>query len=299
MGTTRIKVIDLSSSKGEIKTARKHAEKLSELENLKKGDKKTKNTLAVEPEAVTTELNAEQTSPVENPQEIEKTSGPKPKVNKKNTHPRGKKYLNAKDIVQDKNYSIAEALELLEKTSYAKFDPTVEIHLTVSDKNLKGSVKFPHLESKQKENKYLIFSDQKIETKKSVIWGSEKTIGEIENSDLKPGRDFDVVLTTPKFMPTLAKVAKILGPKGLMPNPKNGTITENIEKFLEGGTGFSEYKFKTDPSGPVLHTPLGKLSQKKEDLKANLDALISVIGASKIKSATLSSTMSPGIKVQI
>lgn len=300
MGTTRVKVFDLSGSEQEPKTTKKHARhtEISQPTNkVKNTDASLESEKAPEEEGQT---NSDQ--PIE--EAVKELSKPyktkqKPKAStSKSTHHQGTNYQNAKKLVEDKNYSISEALDLLTKTSYTKFDPTVEIHLNVADKNIKGSVSFPFLKTKQKEIKYLIFSDKKIESPKIVIWANEKTVSDIEDGKLKAGRDFDSVITTPKFMPQLAKIAKILGPKGLMPSPKNGTITEDIEKIL-GSKVSTDYKFKTDPTGPALHTPVGKLSQKKDELEANMQALIMAIGPSKIKSATLTSTMSPSIKLAI
>src|SRR3989344_1594901 len=113
----------------------------------------------------------------------------------------------------------------------------------------------------------------------------------------KPGRDFEAVISTPQFMPKIAKIAKILGPLGLMPNPKNKTVTDDISQALnKKDEGFT---FKCEQQTPIIHTKLGKLSNKQEELEENLKALILAIGPGKIKNATLTSTMSPGIKLDI
>lgn len=298
MGTTRIKVIDLSSNEKEIKTSRKHAEKLAGLEKLKREDKPkikvTEETITPTPSGAE---EPEQTTKTENK---EKTKTPKPKVSvaKKNLeHHRGKKYQQAKQLIENRLYAKEEAFSLLPKTSITKFDPTVEIHLNVTDKNIKGSLTFPHLKTQEKEKKYLIFSDKKIETKKQVVWANNKTIAEIDKGILKPGKDFDTVISTPKYMPELTKIAKILGPKGLMPNPKNGTITENIDKILDGAGNNNLYYYKCDPTAPIIHTKIGKLSQKETELQENLKVLTNAIGPSKIKNATLTTSMGPGIRI--
>ncbi len=300
MGTTRIKVIDLSSSEKEIKTSRKHAEKLSGLEKLKKEvrPKVKASEEVMSPNPLDAELLKSEVS-VENK---EKTKTQKTKTSSSNkdlAHHRGKKYLQAKQLIENRLYTKDEAFKLLPKTSTTKFDPTVEIHLNVTDKNIKGNLTFPYLKSQQKERKYLIFSDKKSETKKQVIWANEKTVADIEKGILKPGKDFDTVVSTPKFMPTLAKVAKILGPKGLMPNPKNGTITEDIDKVLEGAKNNNLYAYKCDPTAPIIHTKIGKLSQKETELSENLKVLVIAIGPSKIINATLTTSMGPGIRLNI
>ena len=307
MGTTRIKVIDLSSQEKEIKTSRKHAEKLTGVAKLKEGKKPI--TKGTEKKHEITEESTSVPSVIPEPSTEPETTKPtvpsKPSKPSQSTH--GKRYLAAKKLVDaGKLYPIGDAFDLLSKTSLTKFDPTIEVHFNVADKNLKGKVKLPHSIGQKKEKRYLLFTDQTSaltagmpETKnQKLIIGNEKTIGEIESGKLKPFRDFDVVITTPQFMPSLAKIAKILGPKGLMPNPKNGTIVEDVEKALSGNSQ-DLYEYRTDPTAPIIHTKIGKLSSKQTDLEENLKALIFAIGPTKIKKATLKSTMSPGIKLDL
>jgi large subunit ribosomal protein L1 len=299
MGTTRIKVIDLSSDEKEVKTSRKHAEKLAS--SAKKEAPKPDASQKTEQE--TEKAPVEET--IAQNQELAKPTQPKAPKKKAATakashRHQGKKYKEAVKLV-DKNtaYPPKEAVALLHKVSLTKFDPTVELHLNVVDKNIKGKVNFPHaIQAAKKERRHLVFSEKKIADVKNVIWADESTIGEIESGKLKPGRNFDVVITTPKFMPHLAKVAKILGPRGMMPNPKNGTITDDPTKILSGETD-SAYEYRTDPTAPVLHTKIGKLSYKDEALVENLKALVLSVGPAKIKKATLSSSMSPSITIDI
>ena len=321
MGTTRIKVIDLSSAEKEIKTSRKHAEKLTGAAKLKK-EKKPKKEVSRGPigregqeekkglegkEERTIQAATEETSapsqpttpsqpPVPSESSVKSAAGEKPQ----SLHHKGHKYLAAKQQIENgKRYGAKEAIALLSQTSTTKFDPTVEIHLNVVDKNVKGSVNLPHpFTVKTKEKRYLVFSEKKQEVGgKKIIWGDEKTIGDIESQILKPGRNFDAVISTPKFMPALAKIAKILGPAGVMPNPKNKTVTEDIAQVLK--TKDEGFIFKCEQQAPIIHTKLGKLSAKSEDLEENLKALIFAIGPGKIKKATLNSTMGPGIKLDI
>ena len=326
MGTTRIKVIDLSGEQKEIKTSRKHAEKLTGAAKFKE-TKKPKAKVGEKPEEKTVTESTENklksteltSSPVSAPLEssepsvIKKPSAQpasvKSVVARKSKHLRhtGKKYLVATALI-DKNkiYPAAEAIDLLYKTSITRFDPTVEIHFNVTDKNVRGSVNFPHAVAVKKERKILVFSDppagkadkQSSISDKHIIWGNENTIADIESGKVKPNRDFDIVLAQPKFMPALAKIAKILGPAGLMPNPKNNTVVENVLSALEE-TASATFEYKKDPSAPIVHTKLGKLSYKPEQLTENLKALVTSIGPAKIKKATLTSTMSPPIKTDI
>ncbi len=305
MGTTRIKVIDLSSSQQEIKTSRKHAEKLAGVPKLEKEEKEKKQqekhaeSTQPQDQAVDAAENQAEETVTQNAEPVAETPKKAASVTpkKKATSHRGSNYEKAKKLVEDKLYNVQEALDLLPKTSFTKFDPTVEIHLGVSEKSVKGSVNFPYLEVKKQEKKYLVFADTKPQSEaKNIIFATEKTIEDLESGKLKPSRDFDVVVASPKFMPALAKVAKILGPRGLMPNPKNGTVTENFDKFVEDSKTAST-QFKSDPSSPVVHIKIGKLSQKPDELSKNMKALVLAIGSSKIKKATITTTMGPAIKI--
>ncbi|OGE24959.1 hypothetical protein A3C26_00445 [Candidatus Daviesbacteria bacterium RIFCSPHIGHO2_02_FULL_39_12] len=124
--------------------------------------------------------------------------------------------------------------------------------------------------------------------------GDESVIESINKGKV----DFDLVITTPEWMPKLAKVAKNLGPRGLMPNPKNGTITDALKKTVESfQAGKTEYK--TESKAAVIHIGLGKLNQPTEQLAANVKTLLATIGKTKIKKVTLSPTMGPGVKVDL
>lgn len=301
MGTTRIKVIDLSSDKKEIKTSRKHAEKLAGIGKLEKEEAKEKAAkVSKAPEVSKTEEKPED-SQITEKLTTESIQRPTSMPSKRRARQRGKKYLDALSLIdRSKTYPIGDALSLLTKTSITKFDPTVEVHFNVTEKNLKGSVNLPHPLSQKKEKKVLVFSDLSTEASakvdKRIIWGDEKTIAQIEGGQLKPNRDFDVVLSSAKFMAHLAKVAKILGPAGLMPNPKNGTVVEDVAKALEA-LKTDTFEFKTDSVAQVIHTKIGKLSDKEDQLLANFKTLVSSIGPTKIKKTTVKTTMSPGIKI--
>jgi large subunit ribosomal protein L1 len=296
MGTTRVKVIDLSSAEKEKKSVKKQP--VNAVPDIRENAALSANSQ--------TETKFDTKNPPEevinNPeQKVEPVKKPKIRTSKtktKTSQKNGAKYQAVKKVVEDKKYPLTEALELLPQTSYTKFDPTVEIHLNVTEKNIKRSVDMPFLKTEKKEVKYLVFADKNASIKnQSIIWADEKTIDQIEKGALKTGKDFDIVVADPKFMPTLAKVAKILGPKGLMPNPKNGTITDNIEKYLENTQSATGIVIRCDPTAPIIHTKIGKLSQKESELSANLKALILSIGLSKIQKATLTTTMGPAIRL--
>lgn len=302
MGTTRIKVIDLSGQEQEIKTSRKRAERLTAVAKLK-GGKKAKAGKEQEKQELGITEGAEKEK--ESTESVPPAISPVPSAPKTTTQPRhqGKKYQTAVALIDSsKVYPASEAFALLAKTSYTKFDPTVEVHLAVTDKNMRGSVNFPHPAGAKRERRYLVFANRgphpPLADGVIVIWGDEKTIADIETGKLKPGRDFDAVIASPKYMPSLARVAKILGPQGMMPNPKAGTITDNpsdLEK-LSKSAGF---EYRTDPTAGVIHTKIGKLSSKPEALSENLKALIAAIGPTKIKKAVIKSTMSPPVKLDL
>lgn len=307
MGTTRIKVIDLSGEKEQVKTSRKHAEKISSVVKIKE-EKKAKSEEP--PKEKTVEPGqAQEAEPITQAPPTESAKTPSAKITKTRPNLRhlGLKYLKAKKLIEaGKNYPLPEAIELLNRTSITHFDPTVEVHLNVNDKNVRGQVQFPYPVDNKSEKIYLIFSDLPAGRQdkrltindEPIIWGNEKTIEDIENGKLKPFRDFDVVIATRDFMPKLAKVAKILGPKGLMPNPKNATVIESTQDVLKKDSQ-KGLEYKTDPTAPIIHTKIGKLSNKPNQLEENLKALIFAIGPAKIKKATLTSTMGPGIKLDL
>jgi large subunit ribosomal protein L1 len=195
------------------------------------------------------------------------------------THVRGKKYTAAKSKVNDeKSYKITDAVAILKTIKFASFDETVELHLNLKEGNLKGEAQLPHGTGK---------------SVKAVI-ATDALIAEIEKGQI----NFDILLATPAFMPKLIKFARILGPKGLMPNPKNGTVSANPEEALKkfaGGT----VRFKSEPKFPLLHQAVGKSSFEDKALMENILALIKSVGRDKITEAYLSLSMSPSVRLSL
>jgi len=295
MGTTRIKVIDLSSSGQEqIKTSRKRAVKglIGEIKRPLIEKKKTKP----KPEKEELEPGAEE---IEEKIGEEKILPEKEKIFKKTrkiTRIRGEKYQNAKHLIDDKKlYPIEEALELLKKTSFAQFDASCEAHIILKQKGARGTVTLPH--GTGKKTKILVFAPNG-KASNGIIWGDEETIEKITNGELKPQKDFALVLATPDFMPHLAKIARILGPRGLMPNPKSGTIITDPQTALKKHSQ-GQIEYKSEEKVPIIHTTFGKISFVKDQLKENLLALTTAIGLQRIKKLVISSTMGPGIKVDL
>jgi large subunit ribosomal protein L1 len=222
---------------------------------------------------------------------------------------RGKKYLEAAKLVDpEKTYPVAEAMELVKKASTAKFDAAVEVHVRLgvdpkkSDQQVRGTVSLPHGTGKSRKVAAFVAADKEKEAKEAGadIVGGEEMIAEL----LKTQKiDFDIAVSTPDMMPKMAKVAKILGPKGLMPNPKSDTVGPNVAKMV------SELKkgkvaFKSDDAG-IIHTVIGKVSFDAQKLAENYETLMEAVRKAKpasskgvfLRTVTVAPTMGPGIKV--
>lgn len=221
----------------------------------------------------------------------------------------GKKYVEASKLIdKNKEYSVSEAVELVKKTSTTKFDSTVEIAINLNidtkkaDQQMRGSIVLPNGTGKIKRVCVLAKGAQADEAKKA---GAE-FVGEAELIDKMAKEnwfDFDVIVATPEMMPALGKIGKILGPKGLMPNPKTGTVTTNTAKAVEDiKKGMIEYR--ADSYG-IVHSSVGKVSFDATKLEENINFLVNTIIKAKpltvkgnyINSITISSTMGPGIKL--
>lgn len=191
---------------------------------------------------------------------------------------RGKIYQAARSKVENKDYPLVEALKLLRDISYAKMDSTVELHLSLTGKNQSATVELP-------------FSAGRA---KIIAVASDETLAKIENGQI----DFDVLVASPANMGKLVKFAKILGPRGLMPNPKNGTVVDDPEKAAAKMAKSASITLKTDKDSVAVHAVAGKLSQKDEEITANVKAILAGFGG-KLARVTLKSTMSPGIRVEL
>lgn len=214
--------------------------------------------------------------------EDEKPKHKPEKINIRKAPLHGKKYRNAvKEVDLTTPYAKEEAIDLVKKTSTVKFDASVEVHVKLTISNQRGTIVLPSGTGKEKIVKLISAADV------------EEFVASVEAGKL----GFDVVVATPDSMPKLAKVAKILGPKGLMPNPKSGTVTDDLEKAkAEFASGRVEYK---QDKGNVIHLAIGKVSFDNAAILANLNVLLSALPAPKISSVVLSSTMGPGIKVKL
>ena len=222
---------------------------------------------------------------------------------------RGKKYIEASKLIERGNlYDKEEAIALVKKSATAKFDETIEVHIRTgcdgrhADQQIRGAVVLPH--GTGKKVRILVFAkDAKAEEAKAAgadYVGAEDLIPRIQNENWF---DYDVVVATPDMMGVVGRLGRVLGPKGLMPNPKAGTVTMDVTKAIQDiKAGKIEYRLdKTN----IIHVPVGKASFTEEQLADNFLTLIDAINKARpaavkgqfLKSVTITSTMGPGVKI--
>jgi large subunit ribosomal protein L1 len=232
--------------------------------------KATKKEAKAELEAGT--KNAEETEEVvEEVEEVKETKKSAPRK-------RSSKYkAMAKIVKSDELYSVKEAVEILSKLAKSTKLKTVELHLNMRELGLRGELKLPH--STGKDVKIAIFSDELAE---------KIAAGKI---------DFDMLLCTPADMAKLARYAKVLGPKGLMPNPKSGTVTEHPEERAKQLASGGTLPYKSESKFPIIHLSFGSITQNSDDLIDNINEALKSLNVNKIKSAYLSCTHTPSVKL--
>ena len=225
---------------------------------------------------------------------------------------KGKKYIKAMELVEKhKAYTKEEAIELVKKTSTSNFDGSVEIAVRLNvdtkktDQQVRGALVLPNGTGKTK--RVLVLTKNDAQSKAASAAGAEFVGGEdlIDKIAKENWLDFDVIIATPEMMPLLGKIGKLLGPRGLMPNPKTGTVTTDVAKAIDD-VKKGRIEFRTDSYGNV-HAIIGKVSFDEAKLVENLDAFMNVIIKSKpttvkgqfIKNVSVSSTMGPGIKIDL
>ncbi len=222
----------------------------------------------------------------------------------------GKKYQQAVALVEPgKAYDLAAAMELLKQTTYTGFDASAEAHIRLgidprhADQMVRGTVVLPH--GTGKKIRAIVFA-QGEKAQEALRGGADEVGGEDLAKKIEAGwLEFDVALATPDMMGTVGRLGRILGRRGLMPNPKSGTITFDIERALSEVKG-GRIEFKVDKAG-IIHTPFGKCSFEPQQLGENLAALVDAINRARpsaakgqyFKSLTVAATMGPGIRVDV
>jgi large subunit ribosomal protein L1 len=248
------------------------------------------------------------TTPQSEDGESHVTKGPKP-VARPRLERRGKNYRKIAELVEKgKTYSIAEALELATKTNPVKFDASVEVHVRLgvdprqADQNVRSTVSLPHGSGKTIRVAVFAPEAEHDAAKKAGadIIGDEAFVKQLEKEEL----NFDILVATPQYMPKLGKFARLLGPRGLMPNPKAGTVATDVAKAVsEAKAGKVEYR--VDKQG-IVHLAIGKVSFGADKLADNAKAFFDSLQAQKpsslkggyVKTTSLSTTMGPSIKVE-
>ena len=223
---------------------------------------------------------------------------------------RGKNYVDsAKEIDRDKKYDVEEAVSLVKKSAKAKFDETIELHIRTgcdgrhAEQQIRGAVVLPN--GTGKDVKVLVFAKgpkaDEAEAAGADYVGADDLVNKITTENWF---DYDVVIATPDMMGVVGKLGRVFGPKGLMPNPKAGTVTMDITKAVEEAKA-GKIEYRLDKAN-IIHVPVGKASFSEDALVQNYNALLEAINKAKpaslkgtyLKSITLTSTMGPGVKVK-
>lgn len=225
-------------------------------------------------------------------------------------HKPGKHYQAAAKQVEAKQYLLPDAVTLLQKIKFAKFDETVEVHMRLgvdpkhADQMVRGTIVMPHGLGRSKKV-LVIASGEKLKEAQEAgadFFGGEEMVAKIQTENWT---DYDAIVATPDMMRSVGKLGKVLGPKGLMPNPKTGTVTVDVAKAIKEIKA-GKVEFRVDKTG-IIHAPVGKLSFSHGQLLDNASALIQAVLKAKppaakgkyVKSATMCSTMSPGISIEV
>ena len=224
-------------------------------------------------------------------------------------HREGKNYANAKKQVEMRPHKLEEAVPLLKRIKYAKFDETVELAMRLgvdpkhADQMVRGTVVLPHGLGKTKRV-LVIASGEKVKEAQDAgadLVGGDDMVAKIQGGWM----EFDAVISTPDMMKSVGRLGKVLGPRGLMPNPKTGTVTFDVARAVRE-TKAGKVEFRTDKTG-IIHAPVGKLSFDAPKLVENASTLITSILKAKpasakgkyVRSVTLSGTMTPGISIDV
>src|SRR3954451_17499632 len=220
----------------------------------------------------------------------------------------GKQYQSAQKQVETREYLLDEAVTLLKKIRYAKFDETVEVHMRLgvdpkhADQMVRGTVVMPNGLGRSKKVLVIASGDKQREAQEAGadFVGGEDMVNKIQSESWT---DYDAVVATPDMMRSVGKLGKILGPRGLMPNPKTGTVTVDVAKAVKEVKA-GKVEFRVDKTG-IIHAPVGKVSFSTEKLVENASSLINAVIKAKpavakgkyVRNATVCSTMGPGVAI--
>src|SRR3954463_12735135 len=222
----------------------------------------------------------------------------------------GKQYQSAQKQVESKEYLLEDAIPLLKKIKFAKFDETVEVHLRLgvdpkhADQMVRGTVVMPNGLGKSKKVLVIASGDKQREATEAGadFVGGEEMVNKIQSENWT---DYDAVIATPDMMRSVGKLGKVLGPRGLMPNPKTGTVTTDVRNAVQEIKA-GKVEFRVDKTG-VIHAPVGKVSFATDKLLENTNSLIQAVIKAKpsaakgkyVRTATLCSTMGPGVQLDV
>ena len=226
------------------------------------------------------------------------------------SHKSGKKYTAASQQIEHKPYALEEALPLVKKVKFAKFDETVELHMRLgvdpkhADQMVRGTVVLPNGLGKSKKVLVIASGDKQREAQEAGadIVGGEEIVTKIQTENWT---DFDAVIATPDMMRSVGRLGKVLGPRGLMPNPKTGTVTVDVAQAVKEVKA-GKVEFRVDKTG-VIHVPVGKVSFESGKLLENANSLLQAVVKAKpaaakgkyVKSVTICSTMGPGVNLDV
>lgn len=271
MGKIRTRTLGLEEVEEKQKKDQKERAEEKKIKKTAKNSKDVKEEGAEESVEKNTKTDSKKTNVKKESKKTEDTPVAKSK--------RGKKHIAAlKKVDPKKIYSLTEAVKHLKTITYAGFDESVELHINLDEQGLRGEVELPHSIGKTVR----------------VVIVDDTVIGAIEKGII----NFDVLISHPSYMPKLSKFAKVLGPRGLMPNPKTGTVSTNPEetknKFTKG-----VIRWKSEAKFPLLHQLIGKISYKPEVIEENVRVFINSLGKTHVKKAFIKTTMSPAMRLDV
>ncbi len=302
--------IEAAINSGGMSNAEAEVVKEEKAEVFTKAGRRSRKAVAEVEAVMEKEIRKEEgdTSPQSEEAEANMKHGPKP-VTRPRIERRGKNYRTvAANVEKDKVYSLADALALATETSPAKFDASVEVHVRLgvdprqADQNIRATVSLPN--GTGKTIRVAVFAPEadhaKAKEAGADVVGDETFLKQLESEEM----NFDVLIAPPQYMPRLGKYARMLGPRGLMPNPKSGTVATDVVKAVrEAKTGKVEYR--VDKQG-IVHLAIGKVSFGAEKLHENAKTFFDSLNAQRpsslkgsyVKSTSVTTTMGPGIKVE-